>query len=114
MNIARGFFAICLSVLLIVAGQGTAFARAHAPSERQVILCTGHGAIVIHVDSEGHPTTAPELCADCAQALLGLEVQPAPTLAHLVSFEPAWLDFSVHQNSGALARSGSARGPPIL
>lgn len=74
------FLALMLSLALAVTAQGMAFARGQAPAEGWMVLCTGHGMVMVFTDAEGRPTSPPQLCVDGTQALLGLDLA-APVIA---------------------------------
>ena len=51
-----------LVLVLLVAGQALAVARGQAPAATEVVLCTGFGTQVVHLDAEGNPVSTPGLC----------------------------------------------------
>lgn len=45
------------------------YAKGQPPAAGQMVLCTGHGTFVIHVDAEGEETVAASLCSECIVAV---------------------------------------------
>lgn len=113
MRPIKPVFALMLSVILLITAQGMAFARSQAPADGQMVLCTGHGSLVVYVDGDGQPTTAPQLCSDAAQAFFSVAIDaPLATFVPVAhSFSPVALGCVLC--TGQVPRGGSARGPPV-
>lgn len=106
-------WAIVLSFALIFAGQGMAFARTQAPADGQMVLCTGHGSFVVYVDEDGQPTSAPQLCTDCSQALSTALWQAFELAPRALTFFQAKHARTLSQHPRVLAQTGAARAPPV-
>lgn len=59
-----------LVALMVLTSASLAVARAAPDATGQMVLCTGTGPVVVHVDANGDPTGAPHYCPDCAMTLL--------------------------------------------
>ena len=90
-----------------------AFARTQAPADGQIVRCAGHGAVVVFVDEEGQPTSAPQLCPDCTQALGDGHWQFLEFAAQDLNASPIKHRFSQSQHPRIVADAGIARAPPL-
>lgn len=62
----RKVISCLLAALLLLTSQTAAAQRGTAEAAGQMVLCIGSSAVVVYVDAEGQPTTAPHFCPDCA------------------------------------------------
>lgn len=108
------FTAALLSVVLIIAGQGMAFAHTQAPAAGTVVLCTGHGSVTIFTDAEGQPTSAPHFCADCAPALLAILPVHVDALARAATLEARAVARTTAQVGSVCTGAPLARAPPLV
>ena len=51
--------------LLVLTGQGVAFAQGANAAVGQMVICTGAGPVTVYVDAEGQPVGKPHSCPDC-------------------------------------------------
>ncbi|MBY6048036.1 hypothetical protein [Vannielia litorea] len=112
MMVRRVISGLMLAVLLL-AGQALAVARGEAPAAMQMVLCTGFGTQVVHVDAEGNPVSAPHLCPDGLTAMVEAHVPPpavVPVARALGPVEPAAAPVAVARLARAVFE---ARGPPL-
>ena len=106
-------WALALTALLVLTGQGLAVARGMAPATQSAELCTGSGPVMVHLDANGQPTAPPHYCPDGALALLQLLAleRPAPVfraqVARMAQPLPDWRAPSRPQGPAR------ARGPPV-
>ncbi|WP_299621870.1 hypothetical protein [uncultured Tateyamaria sp.] len=70
----RMLSALLLSLVLAVTSHSAGMARGASTAVDQIVICTGFGATVIHMDADGQPTQAPHLCPDCVVHLLAVDV----------------------------------------
>lgn len=109
---ARFFIATLMCVILGITAQGMAFARGMPPAEGMITLCSGHGAVIVYVDAEGQPTSAPQLCSKGAVNLFAAVELPPTLSSHVPQF------FKTHTGVRAIRTFKNprtqirARGPP--
>lgn len=98
---------------LLLAGQALAVARGHGAAVGQMVICTGFGTQVVHVDSEGNPVSAPHLCPDGLAALV--EAHVPPPVAVVIEGRPgAVVPLTARVEAARLGRIVfEARGPPL-
>ncbi|MEX0349094.1 MAG: hypothetical protein AB3N15_06675 [Paracoccaceae bacterium] len=111
-NTARIYFALAVSALLALTGQGLAMSRGVSAAVGQMVICTGTGPVVVHVDAEGQPTGPPHYCPDYAVSLLGALAQADFALERVpppVSGRP---DLRVFTHVQLPLRMAMARAPP--
>lgn len=109
----RGIVSILLSLVLIATSHSAAIARGAPQAVDQMVICSGTTVIVVFVDADGQPATAPHLCPDCALHLFAV-VEP-------FSANSRWLERSsvlrtvppLEQYSVAPFWRASARAPPV-
>lgn len=110
----RIILSMILSCLVILTGQGVAVSRGVDRAAGQMVLCTGHGPVVVYVDDEGQPTSAPHFCPDYALALLGAVLAEQPDLPH----SPGGADHEVLLRAEGLIAAPlprrPARAPPAI
>ncbi|MDA7966660.1 hypothetical protein [Ruegeria sp.] len=110
----RIILSMILSCLIILTGQGVAASRGVDRAVGQMVLCTGHGPVVIYMDAEGQPTSAPHFCPDYALALLGAVPEAQPDLPH----GPGRAGHETQQRSEGLIAAPvprrPARAPPAI
>ena len=101
-----------LVLVLLVAGQALAVARGQAPAATEVVLCTGFGTQVVHLDAEGNPVSTPGLCPDGLAAMVEAHV-PLPEGPVLEGAARA-VQVVVEGGSAAFRARAvfEARGPP--
>ena len=108
----RPVLAIALAFLAAVTSLAAGVARGQADPVGQIVLCTGHGPVMVHVDETGAPTGAPVLCPDGVLALFDHSVagpaaaKPALRLLQTLVWAPEPLA------SRAVPVPGKARSPP--
>lgn len=105
-------FVFCL--MLALTGQAMAFARAQAPAEGRVLLCTGHGSFILYVDEEGQPTSPPQLCVDCLHLLLADPAGPTLLASRQPASEPAQTSPIAEPFTRSLFYFYTARAPPLF
>lgn len=65
-----------------------AVVRGAAAATGQLVLCTGTGPMVVYVDADNKPTSAPVLCPDAALHFLTDATRPAAQVfARLIGFQ---------------------------
>lgn len=89
-------------------------ARGQAPAVGEMVLCTGHGIVVVSVDSEGKPVKSYGLCPDAALTILAALEVPPPQ-ASPVDEAAALLIWPRDRQPGILhlPQIPGARGPPV-
>lgn len=83
MTRLRCSLSLFLAVSLALATLGFGVARGQAMAAGEIVLCTGHGAVTVQVDSDGNPVRTIGLCPDAAlsfHAGPGLAPPEAPTV----------------------------------
>lgn len=104
--------ALVLSFALVLTGQGMAMARGMSPAVDAIVICTGHGPVVMSVDADGNPTAPAHLCPDCAMNLLQGVLSQGVALTSFAG----WEKIKAHYRTVALAcpgpRAAHARDPP--
>ncbi|QDC09061.1 hypothetical protein FHY55_07315 [Oceanicola sp. D3] len=113
MMVRRVISGLMLAVLLL-AGQALSVARGHGAAVGQMVICTGFGTQVVHVDAEGNPVSAPHLCPDGLAAMVEAHVPPPP-LAVQVTGEVSAVQVLAHRVDAARRARAvfEARGPPL-
>ncbi|WP_052249470.1 DUF2946 family protein [Tateyamaria sp. ANG-S1] len=110
----RSFYAILLSLVLVVTSHSAAIARGSATAVDHIVICSGTTVTMVFIDAEGQPTETPHLCPDCVlhllAAVLPFQDPAAPLLRSATAV--AWL--SAPARAGAPWRHRSARAPPVL
>ena len=102
-----------LSLLVILTGQGVAASRGMDRAVGKMVLCTGHGPVIVYMDAEGQPTQAPHFCPDYALTLLGAVAVP-PLVVPLAPIEALPSPLRKAGNLIALPVPGRpARAPPV-
>lgn len=66
----RSYIAVLLAFVLAFTGHSMAAARGASPAIDQMVLCIGNGSVVVYMDENGAPTSAPHICPDCTVSLL--------------------------------------------
>ena len=103
----------CLTIcVLALTSVAAGVARGQADPVAQMVICSGSGPVMIHMDATGKPTGAPVLCPDGVMALLAAVADPtsavvrtvtvialAPTATHRPIAQGTWIE-------------GRARSPP--
>lgn len=112
-HLTRPLSALFLALLLALTGQSMAVARGATSPTGEMVLCIGGGPVVVPVDAEGNPVSAPQYCPDCVMSLLEA-IAPA--------FDMPAQDFGKGQRLGIASLkslvgsdcpSPQARGPPV-
>lgn len=105
---ARHIIAAFMALALLMTAQAMAQARGASAAAGQMVICTGTGPMVVHVDADGQPTDAPHLCPEAALHVLTDVVLPTP------SFHLTLVGFS-HGTSGqvGLVPPSPADLPPV-
>lgn len=109
----RPLIAALVCAVLIVTAQGMAFARGQPPAEGRIVLCTGHGAVVVYVDTDGVPTSPPELCADAFAVFSALASPKSHPFVSALSFT-AYADTKTRDVFLFPELPAFARGPPLV
>ena len=79
---------LTLAFVLALTSQSMAVARGAAPATGQMVLCTGAGTVMVYMDAEGQPTSAPHICPDAAlNVLLDLGVADVALAVSLTRFD---------------------------
>lgn len=103
---------LSLCLLLVLTGQALAVARGAPLPVGQVELCTGSGPVMVALDADGNPISAPHYCPEGvlsliqALALAPLDLQPVGQVTSVVLSDS---DRPLISSPRAPARS---RGPP--
>jgi len=111
---ARSLFLTAMIALsLVVSGQAIALAKGASPATGYMVLCTGHGTVILFTDENGDPTATPHLCPDCTLATLtatpdaGVSLRPFQGQRLPVDWPTPTLHTTV-----APPHTSLARGPP--
>ena len=110
----RLFPSLLLALALVLTGQGMAMARGGSAASGQMVICTGTGPMVVHVDAQGQPTHAPVLCPDAAlhaplAAALSRPAVPASRIAYVPPSQPAPTKARNHAKP-----TPPSRAPPLM
>lgn len=70
-NLLRISFALALSLLIGLTGQGVANSSGVSTAVGQMEICSGSGPVILYMDAQGQPTAPPHYCPDFALMLLG-------------------------------------------
>ena len=113
-RVLRTYLALTLSLVLVVTGIGSAAARGMPGPAGQMVICTGHGPVMIYLDEHGEPTRAPHLCPDGALSLLQMAGDmPAPDAIR--PFDRQERHSVEHLRAASLiSPEAQARGPPDI
>lgn len=64
-----------LALVMVITSGAMAVARGQTYDVAgHVILCIGHGLVVVQIDRNGEPVEAPQLCPDCTLSLVDPKV----------------------------------------
>jgi hypothetical protein len=111
---SRSLVSLLLILCLLVTGNALSSARGQGMAVGQMVICTGTGPVVVHVDAEGQPAEAPHYCPDCALTLIATGAGGVPgivrPLATWQADAPHAPPQTVAQSRATLAR---ARAPPL-
>lgn len=114
MRNLRPILALVLALALTLTGQSMAMARGATDATGQMVICTGAGIVVVHVDEDGNPTGPPHICPDCAlTAMTGLampDTLPLPATGMWAQMQAAGHHLSVPATE---TQTPQARGPPL-
>ncbi|MCV2869647.1 hypothetical protein OEW28_13515 [Defluviimonas sp. WL0002] len=110
----RTFAAFALSLVLMLTGFATAFARGQAFDEtgQVVVLCSGGGLVQITLDSQGRPTGQSHLCPDLASNLLAALSAAPPETTPLQLWQRLNLIDPARHGEGRVLPGNTARDPP--
>ena len=111
---ARSLFLTALIALsLVISGQAIALAKGASPATGYMVLCTGHGTVVLFTDQNGDPTATPHLCPDCTLAALTATPDPDASLRPFQG-KLVPLDWPERASNTTIdpATAPQARGPP--
>lgn len=103
-----------LVALLVLTSASLAVARTAPDASGKMVLCTGSGPVVIHVDENGDPVGAPHYCPDCAMTLLVALDAPLPAAVQALSVRNVTFDTPAVAICAQPARRAQARGPPLV
>ncbi|MDP5220272.1 hypothetical protein Q5Y75_24070 [Ruegeria sp. 2205SS24-7] len=105
--------AVLASALLALTGQGLAMSRGVSASVGQMVICTGTGPVMVHVDEDGQPTRPPHYCPDYVLSLLGAldVIEIAPDARPSATTDQPRLSETQVVHFGA--RNTLARAPPM-
>ena len=110
----RTVLSLMLSLLLVVTSHSAGYARGAERAVDQMVICVGVQSVVVYVDTEGQPTSAPHFCPDCALHALAVPAQFS-MVPSAITLSPAALAWDVelaHEQARRTTRQ--ARAPPIL
>ena len=102
---------LVMVITLVVASLGVSQARAMAPAVDQMVLCAGNGAVAIHIDASGKPTSPPK---HCALALAAVVPQVTAQLRRQYHGSRAFRTDSGQHHSVRDVMLHMARGPPFI
>ena len=110
----RTYIALLLSAMLTFTGQSMAVARGMPGPDGRIELCTGHGPVMVYVDADGQPVSAPHLCPDGALSLIQTGFD-APDVSFTAAPAPRKLRFHIAHSPdvGHKGRIAQARDPPV-
>ena len=110
----RAYLGIALALVMVLAGQALAVARAAPDAAGQIEICTGSGPVTVIVDADGQPTGATHICPECALALFqAITSSDGPLLLRKLRWMPVQtIEFTQHIST-ASAVSPCARAPPL-
>lgn len=112
-RLLRPLLAVTLALMLALTGQSLAIARAAPGPSGEMVLCTGTGPVMVHVDETGAPTGPPVWCPDGAFGLLNLVAIDAPALP-LRTARRESLPWPIAAQARTLRPvSAHARAPPL-
>lgn len=113
MNLLRHILAITLSLALGLAPVAAAEMRGPLSGVQSVTLCSGDGAKVISLDSDGNPVEVAHVCLDCCLVVSDLPQATAlPKPLRLVRFS-AVLTPKTRILPRPMAVKPWTRGPPL-
>ncbi|MBU2983614.1 hypothetical protein KO498_17535 [Lentibacter algarum] len=114
MTTLRSYLAIVLSLALVLTGGAMVQARMVNPATGLMVLCSGSGPIVMLVDAQGQPTSAPHLCPDCTLVVAALLTEQ-PVAAELVLGGSTLLSVATRTEAPTqhILRK-NARAPPLI
>ena len=105
---------VALVLALTLTGQSMAMARGATDAAGQMVICTGAGVVVVHVDAEGNPTGPPHICPDCALTVIAaLEAPDSLDIPASGAWERARVTAHDLPMPGEAAQIPLARGPPL-
>ena len=108
----RALGLISLAGLVLAANLAAGFVRGQADPAGQIVLCTGHGPVMVYVDETGAPAGPPVLCPDGIVALFDIATAsphlpaPDPVVRRLAPLNPPVL------GAVFVPVEGKARSPP--
>lgn len=101
--------------VLIITALAMSTARGQArDAAGAIILCTGHGTVLVYLDATGDPIEAPHLCPDCVLQAFGNgpvitgQITLRSRIVALPLPTPAPLRIAQHLSSNARARAPPA------
>jgi hypothetical protein len=104
-----------LSLLIALTGQAAAVAHGAPGPAGQMVLCTGTGPVMVHVDAEGQPVGDPVYCPDFALSLILALALPEVSAVPVARPVRAGHGAEPSARATPLAAAGpGARGPPVL
>lgn len=109
----RAVLSILLSLVLLVTSHSAAVARGAPHAVDQMVICSGTTVVVVYVDAEGQPITAPHLCPDCALHLLATVSPPGAVPIPLYNSMQLRRQIPVERREGIPVVETSARAPPV-
>lgn len=106
------YVTLALIGVLAFTGQSMAVARGLPGPAGQIVLCTGHGPVMVYVDENGAPTGPPVLCPDGALSLIQTTLD-APPAGNAPRVQGVLLHgLTAPQRQALSSPSPQARGPP--
>lgn len=107
-------FALSLAMMLALTSLTLAVARGQAPAVGEVVICTGMGLQVLHLDAEGNPVGAPHVCPDGIASFIAADApMPVMPLRRLSTGERLTILTGIAQADLHRSRA-TARGPPEI
>ncbi len=105
---------LVMVIALVVASLGVSQSRAMSPAVDQMVPCAGNGAVAIHIDASGKPTSPPKQCAEFALALAAVVPQVTAQLRRQYYGSRAFRTDSGQHHSVRDVMLLMARGPPFI
>ncbi|MEP4196747.1 MAG: hypothetical protein ABJL99_14045 [Aliishimia sp.] len=114
MHAIRTILTLAICLTLGLTGQAMAFARGQAPAEGQMVICAGHATYIVYTDSEGQPTSPPQLCSDCLVSLDAIVPTAQSLLLTMLHVSQVAMLRAAQTAQGAVQVEYEARAPPAV
>ncbi|MEO0700768.1 MAG: hypothetical protein AAFR34_12750 [Pseudomonadota bacterium] len=104
---------LTLALMLAVTSVAVGAVRGQADATGQIVICSGHGLMIVYTDADGAPTGAPHLCPDCVLKLLATVPAPtAPAGAGMVETQAYLVRAAAWDGASVTPYGPGARAPP--